>query len=261
MTVTDEPRGRVQQVLDACDVLARCAPQLKPKSAFKSCPGGYEFTYAGHIREWGYQPRIWSPDPVGKMVAFNREREAAGEKVFWYIHAFLPIAAEAYLHRMFFWALRKYQVRGAMLYSTCEWDYSEVDRCLDDFVISSRVDGAGTLLWPGEGRFLDSVRRETIRDGIGDSDLARLLEARTAELAAKEPGSALLEEARAALADTDSVFRALERPEEAAGYALKLNAGGGPTWAAVNRPQDLYGARERIARLAEKVEARLGAAR
>ncbi len=66
--------------------------------------------------------------------------------------------------------------------------------------------------------------------------------------------------AKAVDGDEGTYFRIWGIEEEAEGYALKLNAGGGPTWAALNRPQDLYGARERIARLAEKIEAMLGTA-
>lgn len=260
VVVSDEPRGRVDSVLEACELLNREVPYLRPKCAFKSCPAGYEFSYVGYIREWGYQPRAWCEDGFNFMVRFNREREALGEKVFWYIHTFINMDQAAYLHRMYFWALWKAQVRGTMLYSTCEWDYGGADRCLDEYVFDN--DGAaGTLLWPGDGRFLESVRWELIRDGIEDYDLHKVLQERLATFVAAQPASPLVAEASAALWETDSVFRAVDKESEAEGYPLRMHAGGTPIWVALHRPEDLFAVRARIVDQIVRLEQALAALR
>ncbi len=250
--VTDEPSGRVPSVVEACEKLKKWAPYLRPKSAFKSCPAGYDFSWVGHIREWGYQPRIWNDDAVAAMVRFNREREAAGDRVFWYIHTFLGIDRSPYLRRMYFWALWKYRVRGPMLYSTCEWDYAGVDRCLDDYIVDGGA--AGTLLWPGDGKFLGSVQWETLRDGIEDHDLHTLLKGKAGTFVREHGDGPLAREAREALEDTDGVFRVFQNEADAEGFALRMNSGGSPTWAARDRPEDLYAARDRLARLAVELD-------
>ena len=82
-------------------------PNLYSKSSFKSWPGGSACfdDYEGCLREWGYGARAWTDDAAETMMDWNQEREAVGEKCFWYIHHFIYMDQPAYVHRMYFWML------------------------------------------------------------------------------------------------------------------------------------------------------------
>jgi hypothetical protein len=180
-----------------------------------------------------------------EMTGFNAQRVAAGEKVFWYIHNFLQLDRPAYAHRMFFWTLLRYQVPGAMLFSTCAWDSAGVEECLGDYIIVTSST-EGTLLWPGGGQFLSGTRWEIIRDGIEDCDLNQLLKTRLDTFEAEYPGDPLIANYRALLLDTDGVFRTfLENESLPSGYDINLHFGGSPRWGATNNPANIILARDR----------------
>ncbi len=247
--VGDEPGCAAPSGIYASQEAARVrqvAPYLRAKCAFSAMPlTGPECGYLGNIREWGYGARSYSGTPLEEMTGFNVQRVAAGEKVFWYIHNFLQLDRPAYAHRMFFWTLLRYQVPGAMLFSTCAWDSAGVEECLGDYIIVSSST-EGTLLWPGGGKFLSGTRWEIIRDGIEDCDLNQLLKTRLDTFEAEYPGDALIANYRALLFDTDGVFRTfLENESLPSGYDINLHFGGNPRWGATNNPANIILARDR----------------
>ena len=66
--------------------------------------------------------------------------------------------------------------------------------------------GCGVLYWPGEGRLLESVRLEKIRDGIEDWMYLRMLQERMNRAkAAGGAGSTWLKQARIALRLRDAL--------------------------------------------------------
>ncbi|MCX6882234.1 MAG: hypothetical protein NTV12_06990, partial [Verrucomicrobia bacterium] len=247
--VGDEPGCTAPSGIYASEEAARVlkvAPYLRAKCAFSAMPlTGSQCGYLGNIREWGYGARSYSGTPMEEMTSFNAQRVAAGEKVFWYIHNFLQLDRPAYAHRMFFWTLLRYQVPGAMLFSTCSWDSAGVQECLGDYIIVSSST-EGTLLWPGDRQFLSGTRWEIIRDGIEDCDLNQLLKTRIDTFEAEYPGDALIANYRALLLDTDGVFRTFRENESLpSGYDINLHFGGSPRWGATNNPSNIILARDR----------------
>ena len=247
--VGDEPGCTAPSGIYASEEAARVlkvAPYLRAKCAFSAMPlTGSQCGYLGNIREWGYGARSYSGTPMEEMTSFNAQRVAAGEKVFWYIHNFLQLDRPAYAHRMFFWTLLRYQVPGAMLFSTCAWDSAGVQECLGDYIIVSSST-EGTLLWPGDRQFLSGTRWEIIRDGIEDCDLNQLLKTRIDTFEAEYPGDALIANYRALLLDTDGVFRTFRENESLpSGYDINLHFGGSPRWGATNNPSNIILARDR----------------
>ena len=118
-----------------------------------------------------------------------RERQAAGEEIWWYVcatpHHPYPnffIDYPAIDHRIIFWLAWKYDISGFLYYSLNRWvkNYPRNGRRWPDVPWNTQTwgthNGDGQLIYPGRGGGpYSSVRFEVIRDGIEDYEYLRLL--------------------------------------------------------------------------------------
>lgn len=152
---------------------------------------------------------IWIPITANYRAKPARERQAAGDEVWWYIccgprhpYANWFIDYPAIDHRIVFWQTWQHDVTGFLYYAINRWVTNEVAesenptvRPIDDPVWQAAIaagkrwpevewntftwsdfNGDGHLIYPGpNGRPWSSVRFEIIRDGIEDYDYFHLL--------------------------------------------------------------------------------------
>lgn len=152
-------------------------------------------------------PSIWSVHSQMLDTPNNQpilDRIQQGNEVWWYVNRYPPrpygnffVDFAGVEHRILFWQTWALGMRGFQYWCV---DYCEKGR--DPYAglcDVTPVNGDGLLVYPGADGPVDSIRWETIRDGIEDYDYLRLLGDRVKKLEAAGGNAALLEQARKAL--------------------------------------------------------------
>ena len=133
------------------------------------------YDYVGFCDIWGVNRRRFG-DP--NYAGFFRERQRAGEQVYWYIHSNCVLAAEPMTTRTFFWDMYRCRIDGCLYYSVDYFWPNIVNKEDRAFRIDSGRSGyslgEGTVLWPGRFGVYDSLRWENVRDGLEDLEVLRL---------------------------------------------------------------------------------------
>jgi hypothetical protein len=217
---------------------------------------------------------IWIPLTANYQAGPARERQAAGDQVWWYIccgpqhpYANWFIDYPAMDHRIVFWQTWQHGVTGFLYYAINRWITNEVAdsdnstiRPLDDPAWKAAIaagkrwpevewntftwsdfNGDGHLIYPGPGgRPWSSVRFEVIRDGIEDYDYFQLLSQGIERLRKRhDPAqAALIAESERVLHITDELSPSLTKFTE--------------------DPRPLEAARERLGNQIERVTRALG---
>jgi hypothetical protein len=111
------------------------------------------------------------------------ERIAAGQEVWWYVNHAPPrpyanflLEFEPLEHRALFWQTWALGVRGLHYRSVNDWAAGQDP--FENLLDVTPANGDGILVYPGEDGPVNSIRWETIRDGIEDFDYLALLMSR-----------------------------------------------------------------------------------
>ncbi|MFW6159169.1 MAG: DUF4091 domain-containing protein, partial [Planctomycetota bacterium] len=201
--IIDEPgRKHFDAVKRYYGLLKEAAPRIK-----RRCDFGYG-GYGGHgaeveqaaYRELADSITIWCPHIDCLDDEFLRERQAAGDEVWWYICCSAKHPYPNFLidypnidSRVPFWMLWKYGATG-FAYWTVNW-WNE-DPFTDPHSYPHAV-GDGMLVYPGSDGPVNSIRWEITLEGAQDYEYLALLD----RLAGED------EHARAALARVEDVAR------------------------------------------------------
>ena len=152
-------------------------------------------------------PSIWSVhsqmlDTPNNQPILGRIQQ--GDEVWWYVNRYPPrpygnlfVDFAGIEHRILFWQTWALGMRGFQYWCVnyCEKGRDPYTGLCD----VTPVNGDGFLVYPGADGPVDSIRWETIRDGIEDYDYLRLLGDRVKKLEAAGGNAALLERAKNAL--------------------------------------------------------------
>jgi hypothetical protein len=149
---------------------------------------------------WTAHSRIFDTPNNGALL----QRIARGGEVWWYVNYdpprpyanfFTDFAAVE--HRALFWQAWALGIKGVYYWDVCA--IPPGGNPYDGTVVGSPVNGNGLLIYPGLDGPVDSIRWETIRDGVEDYDYFALLLDRTRRLKDNGREDALVERAAAAL--------------------------------------------------------------
>ena len=128
------------------------------------------------------------------------ERIAGGREVWWYVNHAPPrpyanflIELEPLEHRALFWQAWALGVQGLHYSGVNNWPSGQ--NPFENLLDVTPVNGDGVLLYPGEDGPVNSIRWETIRDGIEDFDYLALLMSRLRKLRDRGGHLALLDRA------------------------------------------------------------------
>jgi hypothetical protein len=126
-----------------------------------------------------------------KQMAAMEERRKAGGELWWYVccgpgqpKANFFVTMEAMRHRMLFWQMYKYDIKGLLYWSTTYWNPSITKDPWEDMAtvkdINPKLYGDGSLLYPGTKHGVNgpvsSQRLECILDGLEDIEYLKLVE-------------------------------------------------------------------------------------
>jgi len=198
----DEPEGKHYPVVDfVTGLIKQNAPRLRNMMTARGFPQALR-----HIDIWC--PEIYSFDPV----AAEQER-AKGKVIWWYVafscrHPYpnFWIDYPALDCRATFWLTWKHRIECFLYWSISNWWMVEDPFNQQTF---PGANGDGTLIYPGEdGRPIDTIRWENIREGLEDYEYFILL--RQALEQAKAAGRAsadLLARAERLLAIDDALVK------------------------------------------------------
>jgi hypothetical protein len=136
--------------------------------------------------------------PVPQLDLLNKNKDyyqnlvSQGKEV-WFYTAFLPqgtyanrfIEQEALQHRMLFWILAKYNLKGVLNWGFNYWEtanpYTQLGKKSGTFILPA---GDGFLTYPKFNGLQSSIRLETMSDGLNDYALLKLLKQKNPQLAA-----------------------------------------------------------------------------
>jgi len=162
---------------------------------------------------------IWTPVLDAYDAVRCRERQEAGDEVWWYVctgprhpypNYFIDYPAAA--HRIFHWMTYAWGVTGILYWETMFWSASPWDEPMtysEDGRRRPFGNGDGFLLYPATRRPsekplvsgpVESIRWEMIREGVEDYDLFRMLESAMEDAGRAAGGRRLAAEGRRALA-------------------------------------------------------------
>lgn len=201
--VIDEPSSKYfPQVKAAFSIVKRASPGIKTLLTL-----GYGATRPWRPGEPGLPAYaelggfvdIWVPHTDCFHEGFMEERRRAGEEIWAYVcisaqKPYANIWAIDYPgtdHRVLFWQLWRYKVRGFLYWHVNYWKVNP----WEETITYPGGNGDGSLFYPGEVGPVGSIRLELTRDGIEDYDYLALL-------------SRLLEEARKRGLEDEIVKRA-----------------------------------------------------
>lgn len=120
------------------------------------------------------------------LLEFFRERLAAGDEVFWYIHHHAAHPMDPLALRSLFWTAHREGITGICYWGVTVWGQQPIRKTrsgvCQDHAYGGLPLGDGVLFWPGEDRPLESVRLEYLREGIEDYEYLWLLQRNVREL-------------------------------------------------------------------------------
>ncbi|MCX7598776.1 MAG: DUF4091 domain-containing protein, partial [Armatimonadetes bacterium] len=198
----DEPEAKHYPVVDfVTGVIKQSAPRLLNMMTARGFPSALR-----HIDIWC--PEIYSFDPV----AAEQER-AKGRHIWWYVafscrHPYpnFWIDYPALDCRAVFWLTWKHRIECFLYWSISNWWMVQDPLREQTF---PNANGDGTLIYPGEdGRPIDTIRWENIREGLEDYEYFVLLrDAVNKARAAGRASSPILARAEQLLAIDDAVVK------------------------------------------------------
>ena len=155
---------------------------------------------------------IWCPEAYSFDPATAKAEQAKGRTVWWYVafstrHPYPNVWIDypAIDCRVWPWMTWKHDLDGMLYWSATYWSAMDPWRSGETFHDSN---GDGSLLYPGvDGKPVDSIRWECLRDGLEDYEVFCLLEAGAAELAQAGQHPELVTQARTLCAIDDGVVR------------------------------------------------------
>jgi len=153
---------------------------------------------------------IWCPELFSFDPAKAAAEQKRGRAVWWYVafstrHPYPNVWVDypALDCRVWPWMTWKHDLDGMLYWSVTAWTRSDPWRSAQTF---PGANGDGSLLYPGRnGKPVDSIRWECLRDGLEDYEVFCLLEAGVRELRKKKIEPDLLQKAAALLAIDDQV--------------------------------------------------------
>jgi hypothetical protein len=155
---------------------------------------------------------IWCPEAYSFDPTTAKAEQAKGRSVWWYVafstrHPYPNVWIDypAIDCRVWVWMTWKHDLDGMLYWSATYWGGNDPWRSGETFHDSN---GDGSLLYPGvDGKPVDSIRWECLRDGLEDYEVFCLLEAGATELAQAGQQAELVAQARALCAIDDNVVR------------------------------------------------------
>lgn len=202
--IADEPTSAELPALNArLAAVKKAAPGLRNLMTARGFPNALN------------QVDIWCPN----IIYFNpdqaRQQQQTGHEVWWYPafptqHPDINLWTDypALDDRIWAWMTWKYNLGGLLYWSVCSWqNTADPLKQAPAFYGAGAANGDGALVYPGpDGKPLDSIRWEAIRDGLQDYEVFCLLEAGANELDAAHKSPALASAARKLLAIDPSVM-------------------------------------------------------
>lgn len=171
---------------------------------------------------------IWCPEAYSFDPEAARAEQSRGKAVWWYVafstrHPYPNVWVDypALDCRVWPWMTWKHDLDGMLYWSVVYWLRNDPWRCAETFPTAN---GDGSLLYPGDdGKPVDSIRWECLRDGMEDYEVLVLLDAGAGELAAVGGHDDLVARARALAAIPDGVVRSYKdyNPDPAALLAAR----------------------------------------
>lgn len=155
---------------------------------------------------------IWCPEAYSFDPEAAKAEHAKGKTVWWYVafstrHPFPNVWIDypALDCRVWPWMTWKHDLDGMLYWSATYWSLNDPWRTGETF---HDANGDGSLLYPGnDGRPVDSIRWECLRDGLEDYEVFCLLEAGARELAQAGQKPELVAQAKGLCAIDDQVVR------------------------------------------------------
>jgi hypothetical protein len=173
--VIDEPdfNGKMETMARYGRELAELDPRVaEHKMRLVTCRPDPQ--YAGRVDIWCPVLQQWFPDPA-------RERQEAGDHVWWYVccgpgfpYPNFFTDHRALEPRILFWMQYRFGVEGFLYWSLNWWGWPNNDPFQKHLRVAGAI-GDGMLLYPGPTGPLNSIRWECIRDGIEDYEYHWLL--------------------------------------------------------------------------------------
>jgi len=178
----------------------------------RAAPGLMNMMTARHFPPELLYVDIWCPE----AFSFDPEAAAAEQKrgraVWWYVafstrHPYPNVWIDypALDCRVWPWMTWKHDLDGMLYWSVTAWSRTDPWQSGQTF---PGANGDGSLLYPGlDGKPVDSIRWECLRDGLEDYEVFCLLEAGVRELESRNLRPDLVKRARALIAIDDSVVK------------------------------------------------------
>ena len=197
----DEPTPERYPLLNrVLGEVKRSAPQVKNMMTARHFPP--ELKYVD----------IWCPEAYSFDPAAAKAEQERGREVWWYVafstrHPFPNVWIDypALDCRVWPWMTWKHDLDGMLYWSGTAWSRNDPWRTGETFHDSN---GDGSLLYPGDdGKPVDSIRWECLRDGLEDYEILCLLEAGSSELRAAARAPELVRRAETLCAIEDGVVR------------------------------------------------------
>jgi hypothetical protein len=194
--VTDEPTN-IEEWLKCAEVVRKAGLQVH--------------THFNHFKPQAYQKLIGKVMPwIQGYTSFDKDfflkRRDAGEMVMWYTCWIPSIAADSPLSEIqgYFWQSAKYDLAGCSFWGIQCWNFNRD-------IWKEAGSQHNSVVYPPRGQFpygpiAESIRWETIREGVENVRYVKLLRQLIAE-AEKNGDQARKEKAAAALEILDNIFK------------------------------------------------------
>lgn len=167
----------------------------------RAAPGIQNMMTARHFPPELKYVDIWCPEAYSFDPAAARAEQQRGRTVWWYVafstrHPYPNVWIDypAIDCRVWPWMTWKHDLDGMLYWSGTAWSRNDPWRTGETFHDSN---GDGSLMYPGtDGKPVDSIRWECLRDGMEDYEVFCLLAAGAAELEALQQHADLVRRAR-----------------------------------------------------------------